>query len=148
MTGFIAFGILALQSRGYRGFELIITALLGIILLGFLYETFKIGPSARESLKGLVPHLRGSDSLYLAVGIIGATVMPHVIYLHSALTNGRTPVRDDSERRQVLSFERVDVIIALSIAGLINLAMMAVFAKLFHTPQLSGLSSLQEAHAQ
>jgi manganese transport protein len=86
--------------------------------------------------------------VYLAVGIIGATVMPHVIYLHSALTNGRVPVRDDAERRQVLGFERVDVIIALGIAGLINLAMMAVFAKLFHTPELSGLSSLQTAHGQ
>jgi len=75
-------------------------------------------------------------------------VMPHVIYLHSALTNGRVPVRDDSERRHVLQFERVDVIIALSVAGLINLAMMAVFAKLFHTPELSGISSLQEAHTQ
>jgi manganese transport protein len=82
------------------------------------------------------------------VGIIGATIMPHVIYLHSALTNGRVPVRDSNERRQVLRFERIDVLIALGLAGVINLAMMAVFAKLFHTPALSGISSLQEAHAQ
>src|SRR6202041_4177036 len=85
MTGVIAFAILGLQSRGYRRFELAITALLGLIFLGFLYETLKIGPSTRESLGGLVPHLAGSGSLYLAVGIIGATVMPHVIYLPSAL---------------------------------------------------------------
>ncbi len=69
-----------------------------MIFLGFLYETLQIGPSARASLGGLVPHLAGSGSLYLAVGIIGATVMPHVIYLHSALTNGRMPVRNDRER--------------------------------------------------
>jgi manganese transport protein len=100
------------------------------------------------ALDGFIPRLANSDAVYLAVGIIGATVMPHVIYLHSALTKGRVPVRDDAERRQVLHFERVDVIIALSVAGLINLAMMAVFAKLFHTPQLSGISSMQEAHAQ
>jgi manganese transport protein len=144
----IAFGILELQRHGYRRFELAIAALLGIVFAGFLYETLHIGPSAHMALAGFVPRLSNSDAVYLAVGIIGATVMPHVIYLHSALTNGRVPVRDDAERRQVLGFERVDVIIALGIAGLINLAMMAVFAKLFHTPELSGLSSLQTAHGQ
>jgi manganese transport protein len=148
ITGVIAFAILELQRHGYRRFELAIAALLGIIFAGFLYETLHIGPSVHMALDGFVPRLSNSDAVYLAVGIIGATVMPHVIYLHSALTNGRVPVRDDGERRQVLRFERVDVIIALSIAGLINLAMMAVFAKLFHTPELSGLSSLQTAHAQ
>src|SRR5207237_3843388 len=98
MTGAIAFLILGLQSRGFRRFELAITALLGIIFLGFLYETLKIGPSAHATLAGLVPHFAGRDSVYLAVGIIGATVMPHVIYLHSALTNGRLAMRDDRER--------------------------------------------------
>ena len=91
MTGFIAFGILELQRHGYRRFELAITGLLGIIFLGFLYETLKIGPSASGSLQGLMPQPAGIGSLYLAVGIIGATVMPHVIYLHSALTQGRIP---------------------------------------------------------
>ncbi len=132
MTGVIAFGILGLQSRGYRRFELAIAALLGIVFAGFLYETLRIGPSAHESLAGLIPGLDGSGSIYLAVGIIGATVMPHAIYLHSALTNGRMPVRNDNERRRVLRFERIDVIIALSLAGIINLAMLAVAAKLFH----------------
>ena len=148
ITGVIAFGILELQRHGYRRFELAITALLGVVFAGFLYETLHIGPSAHMALAGFVPHLHNGDALYLAVGIIGATVMPHVIYLHSALTNGRVPVRDDAERRQVLSFERVDVIIALTVAGLINLAMMAVFAKLFHTPALSGTTSLQAAHTE
>ena len=84
-----------------------------------------------------LPGLRGSGSLYLAVGIIGATVMPHVIYLHSALTKGRMPCRNDKERSRVLRFERLDVIIALGLAGLVNMAMLAVAAKLFHTPALS-----------
>ena len=132
ITGALAFGLLELQRHGFRRFELAITGLLGIILLGFLYETVKIGPSASGSLHGLVPHLSGSQSIYLAVGIIGATVMPHVIYLHSALTKGRTHVRDDAERRRVLRFERTDVIVALGLAGLVNLAMLAVAAKLFH----------------
>jgi manganese transport protein len=147
MTGVIAFGILEMQRRGHRRFELAIAALLGVVLAGFLYETLKIGPSAHMALKGFVPHLGGGDAVYLAVGIVGATVMPHVIYLHSALMNGRVPVRDDAERRQVLRFARVDVIVALGLAGLLNLAMLAVFAKLFHTPALSGISTLEGAHA-
>jgi manganese transport protein len=147
MTGVIAFAILGLQSRGHRRFELAITGLLGIIFTGFLYETLKIGPSARESLGGLVPHLAGSGSLYLAVGIIGATVMPHVIYLHSALTNGRVQVRDERERAKVLRFARTDVIVALGLAGVVNLAMLAVAAKLFHQTGHTGVSTIEQAHS-
>ncbi len=147
MTGFIAFGILELQRHGYRRFELAITALLGIIFLGFLYETLKIGPSASGSLQGLLPQLRGSDSLYLAVGIIGATVMPHAIYLHSALTQGRMPVRDETERGRVLRFERTDVLIALGLAGLVNMAMLAVAAKLFYGTGHTNITTIQQAHA-
>ena len=148
ITGVIAFAILELQTRGFRRFELAISALLGIIFAGFLYETLRIGPSVHGSLRGLLPDLHGTTSLYLAVGIIGATVMPHVIYLHSALTKGRMPCRNDRERGRVLRFERLDVIIALSLAGLVNMAMLAVAAKLFHTPALSGLSTIPQAHAQ
>ena len=146
ITGVIAFAILELQRRGFRSFELAIAALLGIVFAGFLYETLRIGPSVHASLRGLIPSLGGSSALYLAVGIIGATVMPHVIYLHSALTKGRMPVRDDAERRRVLRFERVDVIIALGLAGLINLAMLAAAAKLFHVPGLAGLGTIGGAH--
>jgi manganese transport protein len=147
MTGFIAFGILELRRRGFRPFELAITALLGIIFLGFLYETFKIGPSASNSLQSfLPPRLGSSEAMYLAVGIIGATVMPHAIYLHSALTKGRMPVRDDAERARVLRFERTDVIIALGLAGLINLSMLAVAAKLFHGAGLNEVDTIQGAH--
>jgi manganese transport protein len=148
ITGVIAFGILALQSRGYRNFEVAITALLAIVFAGFLYETLRIGPSAHATLEGLVPGLSGSSSLYLAVGIIGATVMPHVIYLHSALTKGRMQYRDDSERRRVLRFERLDVVIALGVAGLVNIAMLAVAAKLFHVPGMTGLSTIEGAHVE
>jgi manganese transport protein len=148
ITGVIAFGILGLQARGYRRFELAIAALLGIIFAGFLYETLKIGPSSHDSLRGLLPGLSGSSSLYLAVGIIGATVMPHAIYLHSALTNGRMPVRNEEERRRVLRFERLDVIVALGLAGVVNMAMLAMAAKLFHTPALQGLTTIPQAHAQ
>jgi manganese transport protein len=148
ITGVIAFAILELQKHGVRRFELAIAALLGVIFAGFLYETLRIGPSAHGSLHGLLPGLHGTGSLYLAVGIIGATVMPHVIYLHSALTNGRMPCRDEGERRRVLRFERLDVVIALGLAGIVNMAMLAVAARLFHTPALAGLSTIQSAHAQ
>jgi manganese transport protein len=148
ITGVIAFAILELQTHGYRRFELAITALLGVIFLGFLYETLRIGPSTHGSLRGLFPGLSGASSLYLAVGIIGATVMPHVIYLHSALTNGRMPCRNDRERSRVLRFERLDVIIALGLAGLVNLAMLAVAAKLFHTGAFTQISGIPQAHAE
>jgi manganese transport protein len=149
ITGLIAFVVLDLQRRGYRPFELAIAALLGIVLLGFLYEMLRIGPSARGALHGFVPSLRGgSSAAYLAVGIIGATVMPHVIYLHSALTRNRVGAREPEERRRLLRFERLDVIVALSLAGLINLAMLAVAAKLLHVPGLSGVSTIDAAHHQ
>jgi manganese transport protein len=149
MTGFIAFGILELRRKGYRPFELAITALLGIIFLGFVYEALKIGPSAHDSLASFLPPRLGStEALYLAVGIIGATVMPHAIYLHSALTQGRMPVHNDEERGHVLRFERIDVIFALGLAGLINLSMLAVAAKLFHGSGLTGVSTIEGAHLQ
>ena len=148
ITGVIAFGILGLQQRGFRQFELAIAALLGIVFLGFLYETLKIGPSAHQSLTGLIPHLGNGDAAYLAVGIVGATVMPHIIYLHSALLKERVPTRDDGERRRVLRYERLDVIIALSLAGVVNLAMLAVAAKLLHVPGLTDISSIQAFHHQ
>ncbi len=97
ITGVIAFGVLELQRRGVRRFELAITALLAIVLAGFLYETLRIGPSAPEALRGLIPSFGGTTYLYLAVGIIGATVMPHAIYLHSALTNGRMPLHQGQD---------------------------------------------------
>jgi manganese transport protein len=148
ITGVIAFAILALQQRGFRQFELAIAALLGLVFLGFLYEVLKIGPSAHDSLTGLIPHLGNGDAAYLAVGIVGATVMPHVIYLHSALTKERVPTRDDHERRRVLRYERLDVIIALSIAGLVNLSMLALAAKLLHVPGLTDVSTIQAFHHQ
>ena len=147
ITGVIAFAILELQRRGFRPFEIAIASLLGIVFAGFVYETLKIGPSAHAALRGLIPSFHGgSAAIYLAVGIVGATVMPHVIYLHSALTKGRMPARDDAERRRVLRFERTDVLIALSLAGVINLAMLAAAAKLFHTHGLTGVTTIESAH--
>jgi manganese transport protein len=151
VTAVVAFGILALDQRGYRRFELAIAGLLGLVLLGFAYDLLAVGPSGPDIAAGLVPHLGGGHGMLLLVaGIIGATVMPHVVYLHSALTKGRVSVSDDAERRQLMRFQRIDVIVALGAAGLINLAMLFVAAALFSRGGGAGgaaLGSLQAAHA-
>ena len=118
-----------------------------MVMLGFVYDVFAVGPRAPDTLAGLVPHLGGSQSLLLAVGIIGATVMPHVIYLHSALTQQRVPCADDGEKRTVLRFQRLDVIMAMSLAGLINLSMLVVAAALFHRTGAVSIDSIDAAHA-
>ena len=104
-------------------------------------------PTGGKSRKHLViPGLSGTESLLLATGIVGATVMPHVIYLHSALTQRRIVGRDDEEKRKILRFEKVDVVIALSIAGVVNLSMMIVAAALFHEGGLTGIDSIEGAY--
>jgi manganese transport protein len=146
LTAVAAFAILALRERGYRAFELTIAAMLGVILLAFLYDSLQIGGSGSRIARGFLPSFSGSGSVLLAVGILGATIMPHVIYLHSALTQNRIPARDDSERRELLRFQRIDVGIAMGIAGLVNLAMLVVAASVFHQHGMN-VKSLQDAHA-
>jgi manganese transport protein len=146
ITAVVAFGILALQQRGYRHFELAIAALLGIILLGFLYDLLHVSVDGGALAGGLIPGFEGTDSVMLAVGIIGATVMPHVVYLHSALTQGRIRPRNTKERRELLRAGRVDVVVALGIAGLINLSMLVIAASLFHERGLE-VETIEAAHA-
>ncbi len=146
ITAVVAFGILALEQRGYRRFELAIAGLLGIVFLGFAYDLAGTGASPAGIAAGLVPRL-GSDRLLLVSGIIGATVMPHVIYLHSALTKSRVSCGDDAERRELLRFQRLDVIVALGAAGLINLAMLFVAASVFNRAGGADADSIEAAHA-
>jgi manganese transport protein len=148
ITAVVAFAILGLQSKGYRRFEVVVAGLLGVIILGFLYDTLRIGFDAGAAAKGFIPGFEGTDSVLLATGILGATVMPHVIYLHSALTQDRIPPRDDAERRRLLRFQRIDVSVAMGIAGLVNMSMLVIAASLFHDNGLTGLDSIEEAHAQ
>ncbi len=146
IAGAGAFAILTLQQRGFRRLEAGITALAGVVVASFVIELFHAKPAAGEVAKHLVlPGFSGSESLLLATGIIGATVMPHVIYLHSALTQRRVVGRDDEDRRKIFGFERVDVVIALSLAGAVNLAMMIVAAALFHGSGLTGIDSIEGA---
>jgi manganese transport protein len=148
ITAVVAFGILGLQAKGYRRFEVAIMGLLALIILGFLYDTLRIGFDAGEAAKGFVPGFAGTDSVLLATGILGATVMPHVIYLHSALTQNRVKARDDAERKRLLRFQRLDVTMAMGIAGLVNMSMLVIAASLFHVHGLVGLDSIEEAHTR
>jgi len=145
ITAVVAFGILAMEQRGYRRFELAIAALLGLVLLGFAYDLVTVGASPAEVGHGLVPAV-GGGRLLLTVGIIGATVMPHVVYLHSALTKSRVPAHSDAERLRVLRFQRLDVVIALGAAGLVNLAMLFVAASLARQPGGAGGGTIPGAH--
>jgi manganese transport protein len=148
ITAVIAFAILGLQGRGHRKFELVIMGFLGVIILGFLYDTLRIGFDAGEAARGFIPGFAGTESVLLATGILGATVMPHVIYLHSALTQDRFQPRDDGEKRSLLRFQRIDVSIAMGLAGLVNMSMLVIAASLFHGGALTGLDSIEEAHSQ
>jgi manganese transport protein len=149
ITAIVAVGILALEQRGYRRFELAIMALLGLVLLGFGYDLVAVHPSAAGLARGLVPGFGSGDGLLLAVGIIGATVMPHVVYLHSALTKDRVTCRDDNERRSLLRFQRADVLVALGTAGMVNLAMLIVAAALFRVAggHTAAADWIEAAHA-
>jgi manganese transport protein len=147
MTAAVAFGILALQTRGYRRFELAIVGLLGIVLLGFAYDLAQVGVDTAGVASGLIPSFAGVDSVLLAVGILGATVMPHVVYLHSALTQNRIVPTDVGERRRLLRFQRVDVLLAMGTAGVINLTMLIVASELFHESGMTGVDSINGAHA-
>jgi manganese transport protein len=147
LAGCAAFAILALQQAGFRRLEAGITVLVGVVVAAFAFELLDAHPGGGEVARHLfVPGFSGTESVLLATGIIGATVMPHVIYLHSALTQRRIVGRDTAERRQILRFERIDVVIALSLAGAVNLAMMIVAAALFHGSGLTGVDSIEGAY--
>src|SRR3954449_11366329 len=147
LAGAGAFAILALQQKGFRRLEAVIVALVGVVVLAFAFEIFESHPDGGQIATHLfTPGFSGTESILLATGIIGATVMPHVIYLHSALTQRRIVGRDEREKRQILRFERVDVVIAMALAGAVNLAMMIMAAALFHGSGLVGIDSIDGAY--
>jgi manganese transport protein len=146
IAGAGAFAILGLQQMGFRRLEAGIAALAGVVLVCFGFEIFWAKPDAADVAGHLfVPGFSGTESILLATGIIGATVMPHVVYLHSALTQRRIVGRSDDERRRILRFEKIDVVIAMVIAGLVNGAMMVMAAALFNVGDLSGIDTIEGA---
>jgi manganese transport protein len=143
ITAVVAFGVLALDRRGHTWFELAVTALFGVVFLGFAYDLVWTGVDPHGLLDGLRPSFTGKESVLLAAGIIGATVMPHVVYLHSALT--KTQSRSAS-RRTLLRSQRIDVIIALGTAGVVNVSMLVLAAVLLHGNGSADTDPIRFAH--
>ncbi len=138
-----AFAILALQAFGFRQLEAVISVFVGVIVIAFAFELIAASPDPGQMSDHLFsPEIHG-EAVLLAVGIVGATVMPHVIYLHSALTQARVRGRTPAELRRIQRFERVDVLIAMTIAGAVNLSMLSIFAAHFFG---TGAESIQDAY--
>jgi manganese transport protein len=147
LTGIAAFLILGLQRYGFRPLEATIAAMVAVIGACYLAEIFMANPPLLTVAKhAVLPDFKGTESVLLAVGILGATVMPHVIYLHSALTQDRIIPGNDAEARKLLRYTRIDVVIAMAIAGLINMAMLVMAASTFFQSGLKNVDSLEGAH--
>ncbi len=147
MTGVATFGILALQRFGFRPMEIVIAGLIGVIAGSYLVEAVMARPDLRQiAYHAVTPQFGGAGGAVLAVGILGATVMPHVIYLHSALTQGRIPLRDAADARRVFRLERFDIWLALGIAGLVNGAMLVVAAAVFFSSGHTTITQLDQAY--
>jgi manganese transport protein len=133
VTAVVVYGVLMFDRFGFRPIELIIGNLVAVIGLCYLIEMF-VAPVdwSAAALHSVLPHIADSGALLLAVGIVGATVMPHAVYLHSGLTQARIPVRNDGETRMVLRISNTEVILALAAAGLVNMAMVMMASSAFH----------------
>lgn len=147
LTGVVTFLILGLQRYGFRPLEAVISALVGVIAFCYLVEIFLARPDwGQIGLAVVRPQFSGTESVLLASGILGATVMPHVIFLHSALTQHRIVVRDAKRMRMLYRFELVDVMAAMGIAGLVNAAMLIMAASTFYAHGLGDIAGIEEAY--
>ncbi len=147
LTGMTVFVILAMQGKGFRQLEIFIGGCAAVIAGCYVIETVLARPDLRQILyHSVVPSLPGNDALLLSVGIIGATVMPHVIYLHSDLTRRRIVPTSDEEARRIVAFNRIDVIVAMGLAGLVNMAMLFMSAKVFHFTGHADVADINSAY--
>src|SRR5215470_1091242 len=143
----VTYAILLLQGRGFRPMEILVSAFVGVVGVSYLIEMVIAPPDwTAFAYHTVVPSLQGAHSVTLAVGIIGATVMPHAIYLHSSLMQNRVPTVTEAERRRVLRFSNIEVLFALGIAGLINMAMVAMAAVVFHESAHSDVADIGTAY--
>jgi manganese transport protein len=147
ITAVATFVILGLERHGFRPLEAVITAMVGAIAACYLVETVLDRPDwGLVAYHAVVPGFRGAESVLLATGILGATVMPHVIFVHSALTQGRIVVRDPVQLKRLFRYEVIDVGIAMGLAGMINAAMLIMAASTFHSHGMTGVGSIEEAY--
>jgi manganese transport protein len=147
IVGAASFVLLTLRSRGYRRFEVTIMVMLLMILVAFLVTVLRSGVDVGAAAAGTVPRFAGPDSVLLAAGILGATVMPHVVYVHSALTTDRYEYEGEQQLRRAGRAQRTDVLLALGCAGLVNLAMLLVAAGVFHGSATTDATTLEGVHA-
>jgi len=147
LTAIVTFIILALERHGFRPLEAVITALVGVIAASYVVETILDRPDWGDVLyHAVVPQFAGTESVLLATGILGATVMPHAIFLHSALTQGRIIGANPQQARRIFHFEVIDVTVAMGVAGLVNMAMLIMAASTFYRGGLTHIAGIQEAH--
>jgi len=147
LTAVTTFIILGLERRGFRPLEAVITALVGVIAVCYLFETILDRPDmAQVAFHAVVPQFAGLESVLLATGILGATVMPHVIFLHSSLTQNRIPTKNVGELKRLFRFQLIDVTIAMGIAGLVNAAMLIMASSTFFAKGLTNIASIEEAY--
>lgn len=147
LTGVITYLILLLERRGFRPLEAVITVLVGVIALCYLVETFFSHPAwGQVGLHMITPWEGNTASILLSVSIIGATVMPHVIYLHSSLMQRRIVPRGEQEARRIFRRTIPDVVVAMGLAGLINVAMLYMAAATFHAHGQNGVADISIAY--
>lgn len=147
LTGITTFLILGLERKGFRPLEAVISSLVGVIAISYVIETILDKPDwGNVFYHAVVPMLPGPESVILATGILGATVMPHAIFLHSALMQGRVKVKKPEQLKRLFKFELVDVLIAMGIASLVNGAMLIMAASTFHSQGLTTVGTIQEAY--
>ena len=146
VTAVLTYVILAIEPTGFRKIELVIGAFVVVIGACYLVELFVVPPGwSTATLRSMLPQLDGPEGFALAAGIVGATIMPHVIFLHSGLTKDRAPARSDAERRKLVRYSNREVVIALSIAGLVNMAMVVTAATAFHAGH-RGVAQIETAY--
>src|SRR6266852_3944994 len=147
ITGVATYLILTLERRGFRPLEAVISALVGVIAVCYMIETFFSHPNwGQVGFHTVVPWLGGTQSILFSVGIIGATVMPHVIYLHSSLTQHRIIPHSEKEARRIFRWSMPDVVIAMGLAGLVNIAMLYMAAATFHAHGQSNVGGINTAY--
>jgi manganese transport protein len=147
LTAVATFLILGLERYGFRPLEAVITALIAVVAVSYLVETILDRPDwGLVAYHAVTPIFAGSESVLLAAGILGATVMPHALFLHSALTQGRIVVKEPGQLKRLFRFEILDVLIAMGVAGLVNMAMLIMAASTFFNQGLHEVGSIEQAH--
>ncbi|MFZ2447176.1 MAG: Nramp family divalent metal transporter [Syntrophobacteraceae bacterium] len=147
LTAVITFLVLGLQRYGFRPFEAVIATMIGVVAASYLIEIFLVKPDPLEIARAIIlPRFVDKESILLSAGILGATVMPHVIFLHSALTQGRIVVKDPDKLKRLFHYEVADVVIAMAIAGAVNAAMLIMAASTFYSRGLHEIGTIEEAY--